>query len=330
MLRVSQFNLERLESGGTREVKLKEQASKGLECTVISECDGRGGCCQVLSGVDMKEIVRTKCHLERRENVLKHHTKGVDIVYDLAQTAGNCKTEVDIAQTMCDVWSRVTEVEAKYKKAARRQAMKRNTEVKLSVCEAFGCCDILLESTLFLFRAACGFVVGSQEQYHQYDEDDSQVVDNYLKLLGKNDISEKATRCMEKSRKEMLTQMVTFMYNGEVAQELELKVLRNKRFSTVKLARVSDMNSSFNPSALGAIASCEGGKGHGETGLLCGKSTLRRCLNQVHKQAVELGFYSLPEKDDGNVWCWGDNRAAFTKAVNLSDTVFTVPVSCIL
>ena len=52
-------------------------------------------------------------------------------------------------------------------------------------------------------------------------------------------------------------------------------------------------------------------------GLLCGESTLRRCLNLVHKQAVELGFYSLPEKDDGNVWCWGDDRAAFTKAVNL-------------
>jgi aspartate oxidase len=95
---------------------------------------------------------------------------------------------------------------------------------------------------------------------------------------------------MEKDRKEMLTQMVTFMYNGEVAQEMEMKLLRKKRFSTVKLALVSDMNSSFNPSALGAIASCEGGKGHGEMGLLCGESTLRRCLNQVHKQAIELGF----------------------------------------
>jgi hypothetical protein len=130
-------------------------------------------------------------------------------------------------------------------------------------------------------------VVGSQEQYHQYDEDDSQGVGSYLKPLGKNDISEKATRCMKKDiRKEMLTQMVTFMYNGEVAQELELKVLRKKRFSTVKLARVSDMTSSFNPSALGAIASCEGGKGHGEMSLLCGESTLRRCRNQVHNQAV--------------------------------------------
>ena len=239
----------------------------------------------MLCGVDMKEIVRTQCHLESGENVIKHHTKGVDTVYEVvlskadpcpspecAQTAGKCEIEVDIAQTMCDVWCRVTEVEAKYKKAARRQAMKRNTKVKLSVCKAFGCCDILPESTLF--RAVCGFVEGSQEQYHQVDEDESQDVGNYLKLLGKIDISEKATRCMEKDRKELLTQMVTFMYNGEVAQDLELKVLRKKRLSTVKLACVSDMNSSFNPSALGAIASCEGGKGH-----ITPMSTLRRCLH---------------------------------------------------
>jgi hypothetical protein len=90
-----------------------------------------------------------------------------------AQTAGNCKIEVDIAQTMCDVLFVI-----KYKKAARRQAMKRNTKVKRSVCRAFGCCDILPESTLF--RAACGFVVGSQEQYHQDEKDDSRGVGNYL------------------------------------------------------------------------------------------------------------------------------------------------------
>ncbi len=45
------------------------------------------------------------------------------------------------------------------------------------------------------------------------------------------------------------------MYNGEVAKKLEVNVLRKKRFSTVKLARVSDMNSSFNPSALGVETS---------------------------------------------------------------------------
>ena len=62
----------------------------------------------------------------------------------------------------------------------------------------------------------------------------------------------------------------------------------------MKLARVSDMNSTFNPSALGAIASCEGGKLKGEMGLLCAESTLRRCMDHVFWLAKSLGFYSLP------------------------------------
>ncbi len=78
-------------------------------------------------------------------------------------TNGEPQVEVDIAQTMCDVWSRVSEVELKYKKAARRQAVRRNHNVKLSVCQAFGCSEVPIESNLF--RAACGFVEGSQEQY---------------------------------------------------------------------------------------------------------------------------------------------------------------------
>ena len=112
-----------------------------------------------------------------------------------------------------------------------------------------------------------------------------------------------------KSRLRLHSYMSPFEYLSSdlfprVRSDLEKKVLRKKRFSTVKLARVSDMSSSFNPSALGAIASCEGGKGHGEMGLLCGESTLRRCLNQVQRLAPDLGFYSMPEIHDGNVWCW--------------------------
>ena len=93
-------------------------------------------------------------------------------------------------------------------------------------------------------------------------------------------------------RNERLSQIVIFMYNGEVAKQIMYNgaKMRKKRFSTAKLARVSDMNSSFNPSALGAIASCEGGKANGEVGLLCGESTLRRCMDQVLQLAQQLGF----------------------------------------
>ena len=87
--------------------------------------------------------------------------------------------------------------------------------------------------------------------------------------------------------------MVTYMFDGEVEKQLERNVIKKKRFSTVKLARVSDMNSTFNPSALGAIASCDGGKNKGEMSLLCVESTLRRCMDQVLLLAQSLGFYDV-------------------------------------
>jgi hypothetical protein len=61
------------------------------------------------------------------------------------------------------------------------------------------------------------------------------------------------------------------------------------------------MNSTFKASVLGAIASCEGGKAHGEIDVLCGESTMRRCLKEVHTLAMDLGFYSMPELEEGNV-----------------------------
>ena len=119
------------------------------------------------------------------------------------------------------------------------------------------------------------------------------------------------------------------MYNGEVAQDLEKQVLRKKRFCTVKLARVSDMSSSFNPSALGAISSCEGGKGHGEMSLLCAESTLRRCLKQVHVLAQDLGFHSLPLLGEGKVWCWGDKSGPFKAAINRYVKLIYVDSCCL-
>jgi hypothetical protein len=50
--------------------------------------------------------------------------------------------------------------------------------------------------------------------------------------------------------------------------------------------------------------------------VLCGESTMRRCLKQVHTLAVELGFYSMPELEQGKVWCWGDENGAFKTALN--------------
>jgi hypothetical protein len=181
-------------------------------------------------------------------NVFLEHTNGVHSRYrfylaktDPCPSPSICETvavrpefEVDAGLTMCDLWEGFYNKEKVLKQAERRKSMQRHTGVKHSVCKAFGCCDVPEDSTLF--RAACGFVEGSQEQCHQCDDEEGGLV---------------ATRCSEKDKKKLLTQMVTYMYNGEVAHDLEQMVLRKKRFSTVKLARVSDMSSSFNPSALG-------------------------------------------------------------------------------
>jgi hypothetical protein len=181
----------------------------------------------------------------------------------------------------------------------------------MSVKDAFGSNSIPEDSTLF--RVVCGFMEGSQEMY----DHNRRFVADYVKRLDNKDNTEgMGSRATKFGRKEMLSQMVSFMYNGEVAKQLELQVLRKKRFSTVKLARVSDMNSSFNPSALGAIASCEGGKGKGEVGLLCGETTLRRCMDQVLVLAQKLGFYALPTEHAGSIWCWGDETGLLKTAIH--------------
>jgi hypothetical protein len=124
--RISQFSLKRLESGGTREVRLQRNLNKEFECTTIKACDRSEACYQFLSDCDTNEIVITECHMERPLNVLQHHTKGVHNVYEVllskvdpcpsperadTSTNGEPPVEVDIAQTMGDVWSRVSETD---------------------------------------------------------------------------------------------------------------------------------------------------------------------------------------------------------------------------
>jgi len=201
-------------------------------------------------------------------------------------------------------------MEQTFKKRKRRIAQRRRLKIKIAVNEAFGSNAIPVDSTLF--RAIYGFMEGSQECCTE----NTWLLDDYVERLDNIEKERTVTRATKCGRKTLLSQMVAFMYNGEVAKELEKNVLRKKRFSTIKLARVSDMNSSFNPSALGAIASCEGGKGKGEVGLLCGETTLRRCMDQVFQLAQRLGFYHLPLEYAGAIWCWGDETGLMRTAVH--------------
>jgi hypothetical protein len=75
---------------------------------------------------------------------------------------------------------------------------------------------------------------GSQEGH----DDNRRFVSEYVQRLNNNnDIEVMSSRATKGCRKGLLAQIVSFMYNGEVAKELEANVLRKKRFSTVKLAR---------------------------------------------------------------------------------------------
>jgi hypothetical protein len=159
-----------------------------------------------------------------------------------------------------------------------------------------------------LYHAALGFMKGSQLQ-NQSERRNEDIID------GDQALAEKW--CGRTEWKTLLAQMVRYMYDGEIVRDIEAD-LKKKRFCTVTLARVSDLNSTFNASAVGFISKCEGGKVKGEMGLLCGESTLRRTINLVHDQAVQLGFSVMPEKDQGKVWCWGESDdCLLEKAINM-------------
>jgi hypothetical protein len=326
MARASQFQMPRIESGGTIEVCLAG-GELFLGTITNSEVCQRTGCCKLerlYLAEGVYEEVLTECLCRRIfPNVFLDQSMGQHGMYRIyLSKCEPCPTPessdiagpevvVDPALTMCDFLRSWSDTEQTYKKRERRIAKKRWTRLKMSVKDAFGSSSIPEDSTLF--RSVCGFMEGSQEGH----DDNKRFVSEYVQRLDNNkDTGEIATRATKSSRKELLCQIVSCMYNGEVAKHLEEKVLRTKRFSTVKLARVSDMNSSFSPSALGAIASCEGGKAKGEVGLLCGESTLRRCMDQVLILAQKLGFYLLPPEDVGSIWCWGDATGALTTGIH--------------
>ena len=128
--RVSQFGLERLQSGGTRKVSVAGKIAKCFECSSITACDSTQGCCEVLSGGETDEVVKTKCHSERGFMVFDLQTNVDQTVFEVhLSTSGPCPSPekiikcveaeavVDTAETMCDIWERVAEVELKCKKS---------------------------------------------------------------------------------------------------------------------------------------------------------------------------------------------------------------------
>jgi hypothetical protein len=322
--RVSEFEMDKTESGGTVHVLLRKESNVEEEATTRRACQRRG-CCNMELLYDSEGSYveyQTECQSVRlRRNVVLQKTSTALSLYTVHLSKfepcpspqklepKRARIESDPAYTMCDIWNTWTDHEEIYQRRERRTAKKKRTRLKQSLIESFGTYTIPEHSTLF--HAALGFLAGSQDG----DDDNRVFVRDYIKRLDKIEHDGKVVRASKAGRKELLTQMVTYMFDGEVAKQLEENVIKKKRFSTVKLARVSDMHSSFNPSSLGAIASCEGGKEKGEMGLLCAETTLRRCMDHVLLLARNLGFYSMPLPEEGKIWCWGDATGILRTAI---------------
>ncbi len=150
--------------------------------------------------------------------------------------------------------------------------------------QAFGGCAASEDAPVF--QATLGFMKGCQLKNRSCKKGIRKFVRTRCAAVDKS--PEK--RCMMKDRKKILHAMMTHMYDGYIVKEVERSVLKRKRFSTVNLACVSDMHSTFNASAVGSTAKCEGGKVKGEMGLLCSETTLRRTMDLVHDQATARIF----------------------------------------
>jgi hypothetical protein len=97
---------------------------------------------------------------------------------------------------------------------------------------------------------------------------------------------------------------------------MEQRWAKSKRFKVARLAKASDVDSNFNPTAVGAMRACED-VGKGEVGLLCGASSIRRQQGRVHQLAASLGWSSMVDGTDGGRWSWGFEGQTFKKGVHL-------------
>jgi len=265
---------------------------KGTDTTVGTEST-ISQCIIAMSNVNLEHDV-SEMMKEYIETTLKKIRTEVRKSNGLRDELTACKFQIEEQRKKIIELEEASARAAQEKRLEVRQRKRRDTYTKKTVCEAFGCYALHVDSPLY--HAAVGFMKGSQQQNHTGKNERGR---SSVAWLVKED-KEPETRCMQKDRKNLLALMVNHMYDGTIGRDIEIAVWKRKRFSTVSLARVSDMHSTFNPSALGSIAKCEGGKLKGEMGLLCSESTLRRTMDIVHDQAVQLGFSTMPEDGKGS------------------------------
>ena len=174
---------------------------------------------------------------------------------------------------------------------SREGESKADIGIKRSVLRAFGWEQSTADPTML--RAACGFWKGTMECMECGD-----------------------SRTSLKRRMDIWMHVTNHGFNGRVHDVMEKKYLARNKFNVVELCRKSDVESKFNSCALQSVAQCQPGKTKYDRGLLCSGTTLRRMQQRVHKLGEKLGFSSLPQEENGNVWCWRDSNGNFETGVN--------------
>jgi hypothetical protein len=124
-------------------------------------------------------------------------------------------------------------------------------------------------------------------------------------------------RCSKKRRIEVLQALCINGFDGKPIAAMEKRWSKSKRFKVARLAKASDMDSNFNPGAVGAVRACEGDLGKGEMGLLCGASSIRRRQGRVNALAKSIGWSRMIPGMNGECWSWGSEEGTFKRGVNL-------------
>ena len=208
-----------------------------------------------------------------------------------------------------DVWVALGENRDRHALREDTKTRQQDRDRQKAVLSAFGWTKDTADETLLL--AAKGLWIGTEINGHTGEDRTWQGTKRY-QMWGEGQ------RRSKKQRIQIVQDLCINGFKGRPHAEMQTRWKKEKRFRVARLARVSDMDSSFNPTAVGAIRACEGDVAKGEMGLLCGASTIRRRLQRVHALAVSIGWTWSPPDLHGEGWAWGsDEEGAFKRGVNL-------------
>ena len=126
-------------------------------------------------------------------------------------------------------------------KMERKKCLKEEADRRRHVCNAFEWEQKEIDPAML--KAVCGFWKSTQTQFIGED--------------GAKDLSLRYTRTSTAARLDMWLRITQHGFHGKSMARLERFFGKRKRSNVVRLARASDVDSKFNPTAVGYIRACE-------------------------------------------------------------------------